>query len=181
VHFMHEEALEVLPRLLEIFEIKRPILVGHSDGASIALIYAGCGGGEPLSLVLEAPHVFVEEMTITRITELRELYRSSDLRTKLARHHGANTDSLFESWTDVWLRPEFRAWNIEECLPNVTCPTLVIQGREDEYGSDRQVNAVTSAVAGQCEAILLDRSGHSPHLDQRATVEDITVRFLRDN
>jgi pimeloyl-ACP methyl ester carboxylesterase len=98
VDFMHEEAFDVLPRLLDVFEITHPILVGHSDGASIALIYAGSGAGEAASLVLESPHVFVEEVTVNRITALRDSYRTTDLRTKLSRHHGENTDMLFDTW-----------------------------------------------------------------------------------
>jgi len=175
--FMHEEATSVLPRLLDTFEIRRPVLVGHSDGASIALIYAG-SVGDPCALVLEAPHVFVEEMTVTRIAQLRDIYRTTDLRTKLARHH-PNVDALFQCWTDVWLRPEFRRWNIESYLPKVRCPTVVIQGRQDEYGTDHQVSVVTSAVAGRCEGIILDRCGHAPHIDQRAMVADIVTQFIR--
>jgi pimeloyl-ACP methyl ester carboxylesterase len=178
LQFMHDEAVTVLPRLLEVFEVRRPILIGHSDGASIALIHAGSGAGDPFGLVLEAPHVFVEDCTLTRITELRDLYRTTDLRTKLARHH-SNVDTLFQYWTDVWLRPEFRRWNIEAYLPDVHCPTLVIQGRQDEYGTDRQVNAVVAALGGRCEGIMLDRCGHAPHIDQRATVADIMARFVR--
>ena len=177
--FMHDEAIDVLPRLVEMFGIKRPILVGHSDGASIALIYAGSGAGDPYALMLEAPHVFVEDVTVTRIAELRDLYRTTDLRTRLARHHGGNVDALFQYWTDVWLRPEFRAWNIESYLGDVTCPTLVIQGRQDEYGTDRQVNTVRHVLGERCESILLDRCGHAPHIDQRTTVSDLMVRFVR--
>jgi len=178
VGFMHEEATAVLPRLLDIFEIRRPILVGHSDGASIALIYAG-SGGDPFGMILEAPHVFVEDVTVNRIAQLRELYQTTDLRTRLARHH-SNVDSLFEYWTDVWLRPAFRSWNIESYLPGVCCPTLVIQGKQDEYGTDRQVNAVVSALGGRCEGVLLDRCGHAPHVDQRGHVEDLIARFVRE-
>lgn len=178
--FMHDEAIEVLPRLMEMFEIKRPILVGHSDGASIALIHAGSGAGDPFALILEAPHVFVEDVTVNRIAELRDLYRSTDLRTRLARHHGQNVDTLFDYWTDVWLRPEFRRWNIERYLPDVTCPTLIIQGKQDEYGTDRQVNTLLAALGGRCEGIVLERCGHSPHIDQRSTVSDLMTRFVRD-
>ena len=177
--FMHHEALTVLPSLVDIFGIRRPIIVGHSDGASIALIYAGSGAGDPYALILEAPHVFVEDVTVHRIAELRDLYRTGDLRTRLARHHGTNVDTLFQYWTDVWLRPEFRVWNIEDYLPDVTCPTLIIQGKQDEYGTDRQVNTLVAALRGRCESIMLERCGHSPHLDQRATVEDLMVRFVR--
>jgi pimeloyl-ACP methyl ester carboxylesterase len=179
VGFMHDEATAVLPRLLDVFEVRRPIVVGHSDGASIALINAGSGAGDPCALLLEAPHLFVEDVTVTRIAELRDLYRTGDLRTKLARHHGDNVDSLFQYWTDVWLRPEFRAWNIEAYLPGVRCPTLVIQGRQDEYGTDRQVNALVAALGDRCEAVMLDRCGHAPHIDQRVTVADIMAKFVR--
>jgi pimeloyl-ACP methyl ester carboxylesterase len=178
--FMHDEAMQVLPRLMEMFEIKRPILVGHSDGASIALIYAGSGAGDPFALILEAPLVFVEDLTVNRIAELRDLYRTTDLRTRLARHHGQNVDTLFDYWTDVWLRPEFRRWNIEHYLPDVTCPTLIIQGKQDEYGTDRQVNTLLAALGGRCEGIVLERCGHSPHFDQRSTVSDLMTRFVRD-
>jgi len=179
IRFMHDEATAVLPRLLEVFEIRRPVIIGHSDGASIALIHAGSGAGDPFALVLEAPHVFVEEVTVTRIAELRDQYRTTDLRTKLARHHGDNVDSLFQSWTDVWLSPRFRSWNIERYLPDVTCPSLIIQGRQDEYGTERQVQTLTASLGGRCEAIMLDRCGHAPHIDQRVKVEDIMSAFVR--
>ena len=177
IRFMHDEATVVLPRVLEMFEIRQPILVGHSDGASIALIYAGAVGN-PFALILEAPHVFVEDTTVRRITELRDLYRRTDLRTRLARHH-QNVDSLFEYWTDVWLRPEFRTWNIEALLPSVSCPTLVLQGRQDEYGTEAQVNALTAALGGRCEGIMLDDCGHAPHVDRRMTVSAMMARFIR--
>ncbi len=179
VRFMHDEALLVLPRLLQMFEIARPILVGHSDGASIALIYAGSGHGHPLALALEAPHVFVEEITVSRIAEVRDLYANTDLRTKLARHHGPNVDTLFRYWTDVWLRPDFRAWNIEEYLPSVECPVLVIQGNDDEYGTKRQVETIVSALGDRCDVLMLDACRHSPHVDQRAIVEKTMARFVR--
>ena len=177
VRFMHEEATTILPRVLNEFEIRQPVLVGHSDGASIALIHAG-SGGNPLALVLEAPHVFVEDVTVARIAELRDQYRTTDLRTRLARHH-ANVDSLFQHWTDIWLRPEFRTWNLEAYLPVVRCPTLVIQGRQDEYGTAKQVDTLVAALGGRCEAILLDDCGHAPHVDQRAAVSEIMTRFIR--
>lgn len=179
VRFMHDEAITVMPRLLDAFQVRRPILVGHSDGASIAVIYAGSGIGRPLALALEAPHVFVEEITVTRIAEVRELYANTGLRTRLARYHGANVDTLFRYWTDIWLRPEFRAWNIEEYLSAIDVPTLVIQGKNDEYGTERQVEAIVSALDGRCEAIVLDHCRHSPHIDQRVKVEDAMSVFVR--
>ncbi len=179
VRYLHDEALTVLPQVLEAFEISRPILVGHSDGASIALIYAGSGIGAPLALAIEAPHVFVEDVTVTRLAEVRELYPQTDLRARLARHHGANVDSLFQNWIEIWLRPEFRAWNIEAYLPGIQCPVLVIQGKDDEYGTERQVEAIAAALNGRCETVLLDNCRHSPHIDQRQKVEDRMVQFIR--
>jgi pimeloyl-ACP methyl ester carboxylesterase len=179
VRFMHHEALTVLPRVLEVFEIRRPILVGHSDGASIALIYAGSGIASPLALALEAPHVFVEEITVTHIAEVRELYPGGDLRTKLARHHGTNVDTLFEYWTEIWLRPEFRGWNIEAYLPGIRCPVIVIQGKDDEYGTERQVETIASTLGDRCEGVMLGNCRHSPHIDQPAKVEELMARFLR--
>jgi pimeloyl-ACP methyl ester carboxylesterase len=179
VRFMHDEALLVLPRLLHMFEIARPILVGHSDGASIAMIYAGSGLGHPLALALEAPHVFVEEITVSRIAEVRDLYATTDLRTKLARHHGPNVDTLFRYWTDVWLRPDFRAWSIEECLPGVECPVLVIQGNDDEYGTKRQVEAIMLALGDRGDALMLNACGHSPHIDQPRIVLDRMAELVR--
>ncbi len=177
--FLHREALEVLPRLLEVFEIARPVLFGHSDGGSIALIYAGSGLAQPAGLVLEAPHVFVEDLTVASIAEVRDSYGSSDLRKRLERHHGTNVDMLFESWIQVWLSDEFRHWNIEEYLPQVTCPMLVIQGTDDEYGTVKQVNAVAAGVSGRIETVLLEACRHSPHIDRREAVEAAVLSFLK--
>ena len=176
--FMHREALEVLPRVIEAFDLTRPVLFGHSDGASIALIYAGSYPRSPAALILEAPHVFVEPVTVTSIAAIRDAYRSTDLRARLARHHGSNVDVLFESWVSTWLSDEFRDWNIGEFLPAITCPTLVIQGKDDEYGTARQVEAVANGVSGRVETVLLDACGHSPHIDQRDAVEAASLGFL---
>ena len=176
---MHREAVEVLPRVLEAFAIAEPVLFGHSDGASIALIYAGSGLRSPAALVVEAPHVFVEDLTVANITRLHATYRSSSLRERLERHHGTNVDALFEYWTRVWLSDEFRHWNIEEYLPRITCPTLVIQGRDDEYGTLRQMEVIAGGVSGKSETVVLDDCRHSPHLDQREAVEAAAITFLR--
>jgi pimeloyl-ACP methyl ester carboxylesterase len=177
--FMHREALEVLPRLLDAFDIRQPVLYGHSDGGSISAIFAGSGMASPTALILEAPHVFVEQVTVTSIAEIRESYRSSDLRARLERHHGPNVDILFDSWTQVWLSDEFRGWNIEEYLPAITCPTLVIQGRDDEYGTLRQVDTIAARVSGSIDTLLLEACGHSPHIDQGERVETAAVTFLK--
>jgi len=177
--FMHREALDVLPRLLETFRISRPVLFGHSDGGSIALIYAGSEWPSPAGLILEAPHVFVEDVTLARMAEVRDSYRSSDLRERLERHHGANVDTLFNSWTETWLSDEFRRWNIEDSLPTITCPMLVIQGADDEYGTLKQVNAIAAGLSGRGETLVLDACRHAPHIDQREKVETAVVTFLQ--
>jgi pimeloyl-ACP methyl ester carboxylesterase len=177
--FMHREALAVLPQLLDAFEIHRPVLFGHSDGGSISLIHAGSGLPAPAALVLEAAHVFVEEVTVTSIAAVRDSYRTTDLHARLERHHGPNVDILFDAWTEVWLSDEFRGWNIEHYLPSITCPTLVIQGLDDEYGSPRQVDAIRAGVSGPVETLLLAACGHSPHIDQRDAVETAAARFLK--
>jgi pimeloyl-ACP methyl ester carboxylesterase len=176
---MHEEALEVLPAVLERFGLEEVILFGHSDGASIAVIYAGAHPGRPSALVLEAPHVFVEPICTERIARIARDYEATGLEERLRRHHGANTDSMFRSWTQVWLRPEFRLWNIEEFLPRIECPVLVVQGEEDEYGTLLQVDAVLARVKGPAESRVMPRCGHSPHSDQPDAVLEAAARFVR--
>jgi pimeloyl-ACP methyl ester carboxylesterase len=174
---MHHHALDMLPRLLDAFDIRAPVLFGHSDGGSIALIYAG-SGARVRALVLEAPHVFVEPLTVASIAAIRDAYDASDLPARLARHHGDNADRLFDFWTRIWLSETFRSWTIASTLPAITCPTLVIQGKEDQYGTLRQVDAISGAVAGHVEALVLDGCGHSPHIDQRAAVEAAAATFI---
>ena len=176
--FMHHEALVVLPQVLQACQVQDAILVGHSDGASIAIIATGLGAIAPRGLILEAPHLFVEEPTIDSIRRTADRYRSTDLRDRLARHHGANVDALFEDWTRVWLSPEFASWNIEACVKGMNRPTLVIQGQDDEYGTPEQVKAIAGALGENCEVLMLADCRHTPHADQRAPVEDAMVRFI---
>jgi pimeloyl-ACP methyl ester carboxylesterase len=178
---MHDEASTVLPALLDTFQIEEPILVGHSDGGSIALIHAGraqaAGRTEPRALILLAPHVFVEDCSIASIRRMRELYRTTDLRQRLARHH-ADVDAAFHGWNDVWLDPRFRDWNIEEYLPRITSPMLVILGEDDEYGSRKQVDAIAAQARGRVETLMLPRCGHAPHRDQRDRVLERITAFI---
>jgi pimeloyl-ACP methyl ester carboxylesterase len=164
VRFMHDEALVVLPELLDALEIRRPILLGHSDGGSIAIIHAGGSGREVAGLVLLAPHVMVEEISVTSIAAARVAYTQGDLRARLARHH-EDVDGAFRGWNDVWLRPEFRDWTIEEYLRRITCPVLAIQGEDDEYGTMEQVDRIGRVVPG-AEVLKLRGCGHSPHRDR---------------
>ncbi len=180
---MHDEATLVLPTLLDRFHIETPILIGHSDGGSIALIYAGTAFGAgthatpPRGLVLLAPHVFVEDCSITSISRMRELYAATDLRARLGKYH-ADVDAAFHGWNDVWLDPSFRSWNIEEYLPAITCPVLVLQGEDDEYGTRAQVDAIAKQVRGPVETELLPGCGHAPHRDRRELVLQRIARFV---
>jgi len=179
VDYMHTEALESLPELLGALGIANPILIGHSDGASIALIHAGTGRWPVRALVLEAPHVFVEDLTVESIEAAREVYRSTDLKQRLARYH-ADPDNAFWGWNDIWLDPAFRRWNIEASLPGVTCPVLAIQGADDEYGTLAQLDAIERGLRGPFERLVLAQCKHSPHRDQpRATLEAIAQFIAR--
>lgn len=176
VDYMHREGLEVLPALLSELGIAAPLLIGHSDGASITLIYAG-RGHEATALILLAPHVFVEDLSIESIAAAKGAFESSDLPRRLARHH-TDAAKTFYGWNDIWLHPAFRDWNIESYLPGVRCPVLVIQGREDEYGTIRQVEALEAQCSGRVEYVELARCGHSPHRDRPQATFDAIVRFV---
>jgi pimeloyl-ACP methyl ester carboxylesterase len=172
VRYMHEEALEVLPDLLAQLEIENPILIGHSDGASIAIIYAGAHD-HVRGLVLLAPHVFVEDLSVASIAQAKVQFETTNLPEKLARHH-RDAAKTFWGWNKIWLHPEFRTWNIEEYLPRIACPVLVIQGVDDQYGTMAQVAAIRQQVAGKVEVIALENCRHSPQRDQpEATLEAI--------
>jgi len=177
VRYMHEEALQSLPELLSQLEIENPILVGHSDGGSIAIIYAGVHD-RVRGLVLLAPHVFVEELSVASIAGARVRFETTNLREKLARHH-RDAARTFWGWNDIWLHPEFRSWNIEEYLPRITCPALVIQGLEDQYGTMAQVEAIRRQSAGPVEVLALEDCRHSPQRDQPEKVIEAISRFER--
>jgi pimeloyl-ACP methyl ester carboxylesterase len=178
VRFMHDEALEILPGVLDALRLERVALFGHSDGGSIALIFAASHPERVRGLVLEAPHVFVEDLSVDSIRRLRVDYETGDLRDRLARHHGANVDVVFRGWNDVWLSPEFRSWNIEGLLPRVTCPIVVIQGVDDEYGTLKQVEAIARQAGGEVETLVLTGCGHAPHRDQPERVLTAVAGFL---
>jgi pimeloyl-ACP methyl ester carboxylesterase len=175
VGYMHHEAEIVLPDLLRQAGIARPILFGHSDGASIALLYAAAFPGEPRGLVLEAPHVFVEDVSVAGIAAARRVYETTDLRDRLARYH-ADPDGAFRGWNDIWLDPAFRAWNIEDRLAAIRCPLLLIQGEADEYGTRAQLDAIAARVPDTETALL--PGGHAPHRDDPETVLALTADFV---
>jgi pimeloyl-ACP methyl ester carboxylesterase len=177
VSYMHDEALIVLPGLLDQLDVHEPILFGHSDGASIALIHAGAGHRPVRALILLAPHVMVEDISVRGIAAARQAYEATDLRARLARHHD-DVDAAFRGWNDIWLSPEFRQWNIEQYLPRVRCPVLAIQGEDDEYGTMAQIDKIASA-APDVELLKLERCGHSPHRDCPEAVLAGVEDFLR--
>lgn len=173
--YMHREA-DATIRLLDSLKIERAHFFGHSDGGSISLIAAARYPARVASLVLEAPHVYVEQLTVDSIAKVKTVYETSDLGRKLARHH-ADGDHAFWSWNDIWLDPRFRDWTIEDLLPAVRAPALLIQGRDDEYGTMDQLDRI-AAVLPVTRRLELDDCGHSPHRDQAQAVLDATVSFL---
>jgi pimeloyl-ACP methyl ester carboxylesterase len=176
VRYMHDEALNALPELLGQLGIERPILVGHSDGGSIALIHAGAGLRPIAGVVTLAAHVRVEDISIASIEKAKIAYEATSLRSKLARHH-ADVDSAFWGWNRIWLDPRFRAWNIEDYLPRITCPVLAIQGEEDEYGTMEQMRRIGEQVR-DIELLKLEDCRHAPHKDQPEAVLAAITRFV---
>jgi len=176
VRYMHDEALVALPELLDRLAIDWPILVGHSDGGSIALIHAGAGVRPVSGVVTLAAHVLVEDLSIASIAAARLAYESTDLPAKLARYH-ADVDSAFRGWNRIWLDPAFRDWNIEEYLPSITCPVLAIQGEDDEYGTVEQMRRIGARVR-DIELLELQDCRHSAHRDQPEAVIEAITRFV---
>jgi pimeloyl-ACP methyl ester carboxylesterase len=174
VSYMHHEAQVVLPEILRRAQIERPVLLGQSDGASIAIIYAGTLPDSVAGLVLEAPHVFVEDITIASIAKARDAYRQTGLAQRLGRYH-LDAEGLFWDWNRIWLNPAFRDWNIESFLDSIHCPVLVIQGAQDEYGTVKQIEAIQRRIPS-ASAIVLDDCKHAPHRDQR----DATLAAIRE-
>ncbi|TML97858.1 MAG: alpha/beta hydrolase [Actinobacteria bacterium] len=171
--FFHEEALDVLPELLAQLDAAEPLLVGHSDGGSIALIHAG---HHPVAgLALLAPHVVVEEVTVEAIRQTRAAYIDDGLRDRMARHHD-DPDAAFWGWCDVWLDPAFRSWSLESDAERVDAPTLLIQGADDPYGTLDQLERIEARVRGPVERLVVP-GGHSPHLEQPDAVVAAIAAF----
>jgi pimeloyl-ACP methyl ester carboxylesterase len=177
VRFMHDEALLSLTEFLRGVGVHEPILVGHSDGASIALIHAGAG--RPVrGVVAMAPHVFIEPVCLSSIRQAAEAFESTDLPARLGKYH-RDVRKTFYGWADVWLDPQFEGWDIrEDYLPNIRCPVLAIQGYDDEYGSMQQLEEIARRVKGPCELLKLEHCGHAPFRDQPETVLLKMIRFI---
>ena len=175
--FMHEEAREVLPRVLDAIGLQRGILLGHSDGASIAAIYAGSVEDHRIGgLVLLAPHFFTEAFGVAEIARMREFYGTGDLRAKLARWH-QDPDNAFYSWSGPWLDPEFRKWDITEELAYIRVPILIIQGEDDQYGTLKQIETAKEECYCPVEAVILPSVRHIPHRDAAAETLRAIVDF----
>ena len=177
VTFLHQEAA-LLPQVLEAAGVGEHVLIGHSDGGSLALIHAGSPSTRGLlGVVTLAAHVFVEDLTIQSIERAERAFRTGDLRARLARHHGENVDDAFGGFTSAWLDPAFRAWTITDSLPRVRVPVLALQGEDDEYGTSAQTAAIV-AGAPRAEALTVP-GGHALHREQEALLVETIAAFVR--
>lgn len=178
VRFMHDEGLVALPELLKQLNLQNPILVGHSDGASIALIHAGAGHAVR-GIVAMAPHVFIEPLCLGSIDKAKESFENTDFSERLGRYH-RDARRTFHGWADVWLDPEFKGWDIrQDYLPGVRCPVLAIQGHDDEYGTMAQLDEIARRVSGPCELVKLEDCGHAPFRDQAQIVVSLASNFVK--
>lgn len=185
VQYLHDEALKTLPEILDYFDITDTILIGHSDGGSIALLFAAEHPDRVSGVITEAAHVFVEEITVEGIRQAVHIFETSDFSERLRAYHGENTESLFYGWANVWLSREFRNWNIERYLSKVTCPVLAIQGSDDEYGTPAQVESIVRNVKGAARGLLIPECGHTPHHQARdrtlATMKEFILELINVN
>jgi pimeloyl-ACP methyl ester carboxylesterase len=178
-HYLAIEAFDRLPALLEACRIKTPILIGHSDGATIALLYGAEYPSSPLGIISEAAHVMIEDVTIQGIRRAFDAYQSTSLRAQLERYHDEKVDSVFHGWADTWLTPAFREWKMLDRLRSIIAPVLAIQGADDEYGTLAQLDAIATGVSGPVEILNIDNCGHVPHFQARQQVADAMVSFVR--
>ena len=178
LYYVHDEALKSLPEVLNHTYVDDAILIGHSDGGSIALIFAAEYPEIVRGVITEAAHVFVEEITLEGIREALDIYNYTDLKQKLARYHGDNTEKIFRAWHETWLQPGFKRWDIQDCLPKIKCPVLVIQGEDDQYGTAAQVEAITKKVTGQSKPLLIPNCAHTPHREAKDRVAQEMTKFI---
>jgi len=174
--YLHRAALEELPEVVAACGVERPLLLGHSDGGTIALLYAAHHA--PVAIITEAAHVFVEEAARAGIRRAVRRWSSGDLRPRLERLHGAHTEVIFRSWADTWLAPWFDGWSIIDALPAVHCPALLLQGVDDEYATPDHLAEIASRLAGPVHAELLDGCGHAPHHEAPGVVISLVARWI---
>ena len=175
--FFDREAYEVLPALFAACGVSDTILIGHSDGGTIALLHAG--QAPVRAVITEAAHVFVEAESIAGVAAANRAWQDEGFRVRLGRYHGDQTAAMFGAWSTMWGAPWFRDWNIEAALTGITCPLFVIQGADDEYGTDAQVEAIVRGVSGPVESLIVPDCGHAPHIQARETVLERMARFVR--
>jgi pimeloyl-ACP methyl ester carboxylesterase len=173
-----EEAEIVLPALLRALRIDRPVLIGHSDGGTIALLHAAAFPERVCAVITLAAHVVRDELTVAGVSALARGWQEGDLRAELERLHGPSAEILFRGWSGLWLAPAMRAWSIVDHLPRITCPTLAIQGADDEYGLPAQLDAIVDGVGGPVERALVPNCAHDPHHQARAVVLERMARFV---
>jgi pimeloyl-ACP methyl ester carboxylesterase len=176
---LEEEAEMVLPALLDALRIERPVLIGHSDGGTIALLYAAAFPGRVRAVITLAAHVVLDELTSAGVAALERSWREGNLRSELERVHGPGAEILFRGWSGLWLDPARRAWSIIDRLPRITCPVLAIQGADDEYGLPAQLEAIVAGVAGPAGRVLIPNCAHDPHHQARALVLERIAAFVR--
>ncbi|RYJ42404.1 alpha/beta fold hydrolase [Flavobacterium beibuense] len=177
ITYMEPQA-DALHDLLAALNISSPILFGHSDGGTIALLTAAKYPETITAVIAEAAHIFVEEITLNGIRAAAQAYKNTNLKQRLEKYHGANTDILFRAWTQTWTRHDFKDWNITGFLPAITCPLLVIQGTDDEFGSLEQVNGIVNNVSGRVEKQLLPATGHTPHKETPEETLRLSAAFI---
>jgi pimeloyl-ACP methyl ester carboxylesterase len=176
--YLRHEAEVVLPAVLAAAGIDRPVLFGHSDGATIALMYAAAFPERVAACIVLAPHVMVEEATLAGIRAADQDPRAPEIRRRLARYHGDGAEDLWRAWTETWLRPGFAACELRADLPRIACPVLAVQGEDDDYGSDDQITLIAAGAGGPVETLFLPACGHQPHLEQRPLVLEAAAAFL---
>lgn len=178
--YMHHEGLDVLPKVLDVTGLTNVLLFGHSDGGSIALINAGGVNDARVKAVITlAAHVFNEKICVDSIAEAKVAYEEGKLRGGLERYHGANVDNAFWGWNGAWLDPGFLDWNLEEFLPGITIPALVMQGHQDQYGTDKQVHAICAGIGQGATSLFIEDCRHSPHFDQPEIILEKTRQFAQ--
>lgn len=177
-NYLHEEA-ELLDLLIDKFSIKEPIIFGHSDGATIALIYGGKYSGKTKAVISVAAHTFVEQHTLEGVRKAIKVYENTRLRDKLTKIHGRKTDVIFYSWALTWTSESIVDWNIFNELENISCPVLVLQGDNDQYGTDEQVNSIIERNKTNSESMILKDCGHIPHLEKHMEMIGVCGKFIK--
>ncbi len=177
--FMHTQAKEILPKVLKAANIDQYILIGHSDGGSIGIIFAGSPPAKGLKAVItEAAHVFCEKLSVDSIARAKINYEQGDLKKGLEKYHGKNTDNAFYGWNDVWLNPKFMQWNIEKHLKQIKVPMLALQGKDDQYGTSKQLASIKKRVV-KVSTHLMDDCCHTPHFEQPQCTLDLMADFIK--